>query len=94
MKLNIELSEKDVQIKLDEFLGERIASISNEYIETKVKEVVDKKIDRLGIERIIQQVAKMLFVEKFGDPTRSYNNNYEDILKNEAYKLIEQKLKG
>jgi hypothetical protein len=94
MKLNIELNEKDVQIKLDEFLGERISSISNDYIETKVKEVVDKKIDRLGIERIIQQVAKMLFVEKFGDPTRSYNNNYEDILKNEAYKLIEQKLKG
>jgi hypothetical protein len=91
-KIFVELSEQDIQIKLDELLGKRISEITDKFIEDKVEVVIDKKIERLDLDKIMLKAAIRLLTEQFGHPGQ-YNGKYNAMLREEACKILNDKLK-
>jgi hypothetical protein len=92
MKLFIELSEKDVQVRVDELLGERIASITDAFLNEKVSEIVDKKLVRYLNSEAMAKQSKALLIEAFGEPGQ-FGSEYMNILRAEAYKLLQDQHK-
>jgi len=91
MKLILELNEKDIQIKLDEALGERVAKITDNFISQKVAEVIDTKLERVNIESLLKEAAAKIIKTQFGEPA-TYNLNYAKLLREEACKLLTERL--
>ena len=92
MKLLVELSEKDIQIKLDEMLGARVAEITDNYISKKVEEVIDTKLSRIDIDKLLSEEARKLFIKEYGAPG-AYSSEYGKILRAEACELLAKRLK-
>jgi len=91
MKLILELSEKDVQIKLDEAIGERVAKITDNYIGQKVAGIIDKKLERVDMEKLFKEASEKLIKQQFGEPS-SFNGKYGQVLREEACKLLTERL--
>jgi hypothetical protein len=91
MKLVVELSEKDVQVKLDEMLGQRVSKLTDNYIGKKVASVIDAKLERIDIERLFSESAEKLIKSQFGEPS-GFNGRYAEILRSEACKLLAERL--
>jgi hypothetical protein len=91
MKLFVELSEQDVQVKVDELLGKRISEITDEYVKDKVQEVIDVKLSRINIGDIFNKAAERILIQLYGQPG-AYNQSYGTILREEACKLLTERL--
>lgn len=91
MKLVLELSEKDVQVKLDAAIGERVAKITDNYISQKVAAIIDTKLERADIEKLLREAAEKLIKSIYGEPSH-YQQKYGQLLREEACKLLTERI--
>jgi hypothetical protein len=90
MKLYVEIDEKDVQIKLDELIGKRVAHITDMYIQERVAAVVNKKIDRiktLESEDIMKKACLERLGSEFGSP-KTYNSKLGAMIRETALGML------
>lgn len=81
MKLNIELNDNDLRRAIDESVGAHVSQLANEIISRRVTDVLDKKLQRMGIEDVDQALAaaatKILkdYLDRDGSTSRAHRFN-------------------
>ena len=90
-KFTIELPEDLLKVELDQVIRERIAAITDEYIERVAHEIIQKKLDRLNLEAVAEKATENLFKKEFGEVKR-YNSQYAQVLHNTAVDLLQKQL--
>lgn len=74
-----------------QLLVSELQKITDNYISQKVAAIIDIKLERVDIEKLVREAASNLFTGQFGKPD-NYNQSYSRMLREEACKLLSERL--
>ena len=80
------------ELRKGEYTKENFRERWFNYIQDRVAAVIDKKMERFNLDKVMSNAALNLLKDQFGAPGL-YNSKYTSILRDEACKILNEKLK-